>query len=203
VARTGGTGTYTGVNGGASEVGVQNPGATPNADQLQFKLNGNTTSALLLWKQEDFLNGYNTGSLTLAAGSTIALNLVTNAGTTNGRAVVRVGSSYYISASVVSSGEIGLKSADLTTLSWFHYDPASSLNTIGSSFSLLSGGVISNVKEVGFYFSVAGPTNAIRLDSVEFNAVVGIPEPSTYALLAGGLGLFFLLRQRRASSRPS
>ncbi len=199
VARTAGSGTFTNVNGNSPQAIVLNNSST---DQLQFRLDGSTMSALFLWKQEDFLNGFNTGSLDLVEGSTIALNMVTNVGTTNGRAVVRVNNSYYISSTVVSSGATGLISADLTTLSWFNYDPASSLNTVGSSFSLVSGGLISNVKEVGFYFSLTGIQNAIRLDSVKFDAIV-VPESSTYALLAGGLGLSFLHRRKRAASKPS
>jgi hypothetical protein len=192
VALNSGSGTFA-----TSNTGIINNG---NGDRIEFKLDNNNFSALFLWRQADFLNSYNSGSINLATGSTIALNTTTNAnpGGTGGRAVIRVGTTYYISEVISpASGTTGLISEDLTALDWFNYNPASALNTIGSSASLASGGVISNVTEVGFYYNVAGNPNAIRINSVEFD-YVAVPEPSAAALLAAGIG-FTVIRRRRLS----
>lgn len=195
VARTGGTGTFTNASGTIPTAVVVNNG---NADQLQVKLDGtgNTASALFLWKQTDFLNGLNSGTLNLAAGSTVSTTVDSFSNGLSGRAVLRLSSgSYYISSAIFSG--IGTSTLDLVTdLAWFNYNPASAFGTIGSSFNLVSGGVISNVTEVGFYTGViSSGANAVRVSSIEFNYAT-IPEPSTFALLSG-LGILLLVRRQR------
>lgn len=174
-----------------------------NGDRLEFKLNTGTISALVLWKQTDFLNGLNSGTLNMAAGSTLDLTLGTNANPTGtgGRAVVRSNGSYFISEIIVPNSILSLNK-DLTTLNWFSYNPASSINTIGASYNLAGSGSISSVTEVGFYFDIKGSPNAIRISSVEFDyvAAVVVPEPSSFAvLMAAAAGALCLQRRKHRS----
>ncbi len=190
-----GAGTGTGTIGYVSNSG--------SADRIDIKQNNSDVSALLLWKQTDFLNSLNTGTLNFGAGSTVTTTLDTYVLGVPGRAVVKSAGGYYISSAIFSAS--GTTAAlDLTTLDWFSYDPASNLNTIGSAHSF-SGGVIANVTEIGFFTGVTtGGANAVRVSSLEFNYVAGvvapIPEPSSYALLAGGLSILFVTSRRRRQS---
>lgn len=197
IVRTAGTSTFTSDPSG----NLGGTAVTDNSgnDRLSIKLDGTPSgvSALFLWKQTDFLNGLNTGALNLAAGSTVSTTRDTYVLGVPGRAVVKSAGSYYISSAIFSG--TGTSTFDLTTLSWSEYDPAGDgISSIGSTFGLVSGGVISNVTEIGFFTGVTAGTNAVRLSSVEFNYVAAaIPEPSSFALLAGGTGLVFALRRKR------
>lgn len=166
-----------------------------NGDRIEIKQNSQAISAVFLWKQTDFLNGLNGGTLNLAAGSSIGGNVVTYASGVPGRAVLRLGSIYYISQSVFTG--TGAFSADLTTLNWFDYDPATSLTTIGSAANIFTGGQISNVTEVGYFTGVTnGASNAVRVSSVEFNAIA-VPEPAAAVpALLGTMGILLWLRRR-------
>ena len=190
VVRTAGAGTFTNLNGNVPTAIVQD---NSSSDRLQVQLINSAASALFLWQQPDFLNGLNTGTLNFATGSTVSFTVDTYVNAVPGRAVLESGGSYYISNAVFSG--TGTTTVDLTTLSWFNYDPVNAIGTIGSSASLVSGGVISNVTEVGFYTGVANaPSNAVRVSSVEFN-YVPVPEPSGFALLAAGIGLMVIRRK--------
>ena len=89
----------------------------------------------------------------------------------------------------------GSKVANLTSLTWQLHDPAASMSTFGTVTPLVSGGLISNVTEVGFYTSSsATAANAFRAGSFEVTAV---PE-TTSAILAGlGFGSLCLRPKRK------
>jgi len=196
IIRTSGTATFTSTPSGT--LGGTRVTDASSTDQLALKLDSSNASALFLWKQTNFLNGLNTGILDLGAGSTVSTTVDTFAIGVAGRAVVKSAGSYYISSAIFSG--TGTSSLDLTTLSWSTYDPATSISSIGSSFGLVSGGVIGDVTEIGFFTGVNGGTNAVRLSSVEFNfSPAAVPEPSSYALLAGGVSAFFVLRRKKRS----
>lgn len=195
IIRTSGTSTFTTSNGGNAASWIQQ---NNTSDRIEIKLASSAVSALFLWKQTDFLNGLNTGSLNLGAGSTVSTAVDTYAAGVPGRAVVKSAGNYYISSAIFSA--TGTSSSDLTTLSWFSYTPATSISSIGASYDLVSNGVISNVTEIGFFTGItAVVANAVRISSVEFNYVAGavIPEPSTYATLAGLLLLGVCSLRRR------
>jgi len=197
ISRTAGTGVFTSSGGAASGTTVSN---NANADRLEIKLDGtgNAAAGVFLWKKADFLNGQNSGTLNFAAGSTVSTTIDTFSGGMTGRAVLKAGGNYYISSAIFSS--VTSSQFDLTTLNWFHYDPAASLTTIGSTATLVVGGVIGNVTEVGFFTGVSGVTpNAVRVSSLEFNYVAGavIPEPSTFAFVSGLLILGMCAQRRR------
>lgn len=193
IVRTAGTGYFPTTGLTTNTSGLIN---VTSLDRISLKLDDNAFSALILWKQADFLAG-NTGTLNLGSGSTISLNLNTYTRANGGRAVVRSGASYYISDIIFTAS--GSSSFDLTTLTWYNYNPSSAIDTIGTQTSLVSGGAIANVKELGFYFSVGSVGsggNAVRIDSVEFNAV-SVPEPRAFALLLGSSLTLALLRRRK------
>lgn len=68
--------------------------------------------------------------------------------------------------------------------------------TIGSAASLPTFNT-SSLTGIGFYTATTGNPNYIRIDTLAINGV--IPEPSTYATLAGGLALGFVMLRRRRS----
>lgn len=171
------------------------------SDRLEIKRYNTDLQAIVLWKQANFLNGLNTGVAAFDATSTVSMNLNTFVNFSPGRVVIRLqgGSQdgYYISQETPFNGT-GSKSANPAALTWLSYDPANDLATFGSSVNLLSGGLINNITEVGFYFRSNNATspNAVRLDSFQATAVEGvIPEPASLTLI-GASGLMLLPRRR-------
>lgn len=172
---------------------IQNQ-STADRIQLKFTDGGTGTgAALVLWKQEDFLGGLDTGNVGFNSTDTISIDLATYAQFQPGRLVIQQGSSYYVSQSVFSSTAATI-TVNPTSLQWFNYDPtgwnatnSSTLSTIGSAATPVSGGVLSGVTEIGFLFSSNdSSSNAVRISNFEVN-MSAIPEPTSAALLAGGL----------------
>jgi hypothetical protein len=166
-----------------------------NQDRIELKTSDalNNTGFLILFRQENFLNGLDTGNVGFDSTSSIRLNNVIYANQTpdSGRIVLRQGTTYYISERVYT--ELGdVTTPNLTTLSYFAYNPASTIdpNSPTTAVSIVNGGMIQNVTEVGFYFEAQNSANAIRIQDIEIN-MVAIPEPSAAALLflAAPLGL--------------
>ena len=56
----------------------------------------------------------------------------------------------------------------------------------------------SSLTGIGFYADIPDQQR-IRIDTLEVNAVAAVPEPSTYAALAGALALGFVMLRRRRS----
>jgi len=165
-------------------------------DRLEMKgPNAADNSAyLLLWKQANFLNGMDAGNVGFASNSTVWVDLATYTWFNPGRVVLRQGTSYYASSAVFNSTSLN-ETQTAAALSWFAYAPATSLTNIGASASIVSGGQIANVTEVGFLFtSNNAGSDAARVENFEVN-LVAIPEPATAGLLA--LGAAAALRRRR------
>ncbi|WAC18822.1 PEP-CTERM sorting domain-containing protein [Luteolibacter sp. SL250] len=159
----------------------------------------NNTGFLLLWKQQDFLNGMNTGEVGFDATSSVRLNITTyaNQAADSGRLVLRSGGQYYISSRIyTASGD--QTTANLPALSFFAYNPANDINVNGDGTpaSIASGGVIPGVTEVGFYFESIGSSNAVRIQDFEVSLVT-VPEPSSMAASASLLAAVCLIRRRR------
>ena len=166
-------------------------------DTIEIKRFNADIQAVVLWRQADFLNGLNSSSITFDAASTASMNLTTFANFDAGRVVIRLeggpNDGYYISQETPYNGT-GSKVANLTSLTWQLHDPAASMSTFGTVTPLVSGGLISNVTEVGFYTSSsATAANAFRASSFEVTAV-----PETTSAILAGLGFGSLcLRQKR------
>ncbi len=143
---------------------------------------------LFLWKQQDFLNGLNTGNAGFESDGKFKLEHVTFY--YNARVVVRLGSTYYISNAAIGNDA----TVTPTALMWYAYNPASSTSTFGATdltTSVVVGGKISNVKEVGFFT----PSSAATRISDVIVQMSAVPEPAAMSLL--GLGGLALLRRRR------
>jgi hypothetical protein len=164
------------------------------ADQLQFKTqNGNSGAALALWASDEFIGSPNT-AIEFDATSSIDLNVNTFVQVGDVRHVIRTASGYFISDTGTITGTGAQSSGNLTALNWYQYDPATSLTTIGSAASIVSGGKITGITEVGFLALLnSSGGNALRMDSYEVTANF-IPEPASLALL--GLGSLLITRRR-------
>ncbi|RYD38751.1 MAG: hypothetical protein EOP87_00980 [Verrucomicrobiaceae bacterium] len=168
-------------------------------DRIELKTTDqtNNTGFLVLFRQENFLNGLNTGNVGFDSTSSIRLNNIIYANQTadSGRLVLRQGTTYYISERIyTAAGDI--TTPDITALSYFAYNPATTIdpNSPTTAVPILSGGMIQNVTEVGFYFEAQNSSNAVRLQDIEIN-MVAIPEPAAVALL--GMAAPLCLRRRR------
>jgi hypothetical protein len=168
-------------------------------DRIELKTSDtpNNTGFLILFRQGTFLNGLNTGNIGFDSTSSIRLNNLIYANQTadSGRIVLRQGTTYYISDRVYTM-EGNTTTTNLTNLNYFAYNPASTIdpNSPTTAVSIVSGGMIQNVTEVGFYFEAQNSANAIRIQDIEIN-MVAIPEPAAAALLA--LAAPLCLRRRR------
>ncbi|RYD38750.1 MAG: hypothetical protein EOP87_00975 [Verrucomicrobiaceae bacterium] len=161
----------------------------------------NNTGFLVLWKQADFLNGLDTGNVGFTSSSTVTLTTTTytNQSTADsGRMVIRAGGSYYVSSQVFNAQNSTFNPTP-TALSWFAYSPSLGINVNNASLvaaNIVSGGVIANVTEVGFYFETDRTANAARIQDFDVN-LEAIPEPAALALTALAAPLC-LRRKRRA-----
>ena len=161
-------------------------------DRIELKTQDatNNTGFLVLFRQQNFLNGLNTGNIGFDSTTSIRLNNATYANQTDdsGRLVLRLGSDYYISERIYTiAGD--LTTPDLTALDYFAYNPASGTtptidpNNPTTPVAIVTGGQIQNVTEVGFYFEAEDHANAIRIQDFEVN-MIQIPEPAAVSLLA-------------------
>lgn len=110
----------------------------------------------VLWKQEDFL-ALKTGEVTLNAKTPISFNFWGGSGiVVSARLVVQLGSQYLISSELgISSGtrRFPVAISDPSSLEWFRYDPASSLDKIGPAEPKPK---LSGVTAVGIYAEGSG-----------------------------------------------
>lgn len=172
---------------------IQNAVGNATNDRIVLKMDNGTTNTgfLVLWKQTDFLNGLNTGNVGFDAASSIRTNIISYASqdaNDSGRIVIRSGGSYYISSRIYSNTG-NITTPDVTALPFYAYNPATTLdpNNPTTPVSIVSGGFIQNVTEVGFYFETnATLNNALRIEDFEVN-LTAIPEPGSilvFSLLA-------------------
>ena len=167
-------------------------------DTIEIKRFNADIQAVVLWRQADFMNGLNSSSITFDAASTASMNLTTCTNFDPGRVVIRLqggpNDGYSISQETPYDGT-GPNEANLTSLTWQLYDPAASMSTFGAVTPLVSGGLISNVTEVGFYTSSsATAANAFRAGSFEVTAV---PETTSVILAGLGFGGLCIRRKRK------
>lgn len=218
----GGANNYGGSNttfyGGVAKTGAgiidQHHIEAPSNLSWNFRLNPDdfpggltdTATGLILWQKADFLSGSgDTLNLTSSDSLSVSARRYGSAyGDTGVRFVMQEGSTYYISESQgiipTGSGSITYTLADPTAANWFAYDPATSIQAVGSAASPS----FSNLTSVGAWLDlVSGSTSnrTIRVFGFEANATVtAIPEPSCMVLIAGVM-IPLLLRRNRSLMR--
>lgn len=199
--------TATGVSGVSNLVRVLNNNAVNGGgnDVLLFgkassSVLGDRVTGVFLWKQSDFLAGSGVSdSVTL---SSLSYTGRVNPGTATGaeaRWIIQQGSSYMISSNVTLTASVAAHpTSDLSSLSWFSYDPLTSMTSIGSA---IVSPTFDAVTAAGVYLTAVNgaATGGINIALSAFSAegtVSAIPEPSTAASLLGFGALAWAARRR-------
>lgn len=191
-----------------STIQIQNDSTvTDQADGIIFgngrqlpdtSFDGATNHAIAFWEVSSQTEALS--SISFRAGRNAGANSAT-------RAVIRLGSDFYISAdqgalSFAGDGlgtgdELALRSiSDPSSVSWFNYDPLTDFTTIGSAATISD---FTGLTGAGFYgYNQDGGAEFRNVGLGEFEVSV-VPEPSTYGLLLGlgALGVILLRRRRR------
>lgn len=162
-----------------------------------------SATGMYIWNKDDFLNGADTATVALDTNSSMSINLQGNSGITRDiRFVVNQGGTYYVSETTKNTTGTGAFSlSSPSTINWAPIDTTT--YAIGSYSSL----VMNNIQAIGLYFNFT--TNSasqqifFSMDDFQASAsLTAIPEPSTYAALAGlgALGLVIWRRRRAATT---
>ncbi|MBC8041553.1 MAG: PEP-CTERM sorting domain-containing protein [Opitutaceae bacterium] len=191
-------------NTGISPEGTANSGSFSNVNNLAAVNSGAVTPVdngrtfiFTVNTAFVFTNEY-TVNRTANTISTITWDQRSDAGG-NFSAAVQIGGNWYVSAAVakpaVNGTNWGVVSLDFQNTTWstLSFTGGSTL-ALGSSTSLPLTGDITGF---GWYAST-GAANS-RLDGFTINAFSAVPEPSTYAALAGASVLGFAACRRRRS----
>lgn len=160
---------------------------------------GEQSTALYLWKKDDFLASYDIRAANITSFSATLQH--TGSGslmTGSARWVVQVGGAYYVSAAfATTTASTQYTLSDPSSVSWFSLNPSVSLSAIGAQWDSPD---FSNVSGVGLWYQLsASGTVATAAGSISQFEVTAIPEPSSAALLLGGLaaGTVLVARSRR------
>jgi|GEM_PF-5189253 len=192
-----------------------NDSNTGNFDAIQVQKNSIDTGSRYYMT---FIFSSTAGNFTIdnTSSSTFTLNARRNGGstissTTGLRWVLQdTANNYYISelndgtaaqfGSSYASGTTAVSQSSLVTgVSWFNYNPASGiLGGIGSAISdqaTFFG--TTQFKSAGFWYGAGRSTNGnIDMHFADFS-LTAVPEPTTWALLAGSLTTLMIFRRRR------
>lgn len=199
------SGTYYGgaqsQNGGGISLWRVGNGSSGSDDFLNFASeldSGESATAAFLWTQPSFLNGLDTGNISLASSNAFSASLnVTGGASMVGAArwLIQVNGNYYLSSAFsLGTARTTYSLGNVSTTQWFAYDPATSLTTVGD---LWASPEFSSLSAVGVWMQTmnnGASTVAIgegRLYSFEAYAV---PEPGTWTCL--GLALLALVMRR-------
>lgn len=144
---------------------------------------------IVLWTQDLFLNGGNSGSVTLA-GMGVKTGDNTAAITTTARFVIRLGSNYYISQTFAEGAQ---SFSDASRLTWYNYD-ISSYSTIGSEAAVTD---FSNLTAAGVYIDDDAASSQSKLFDFYMEGITVAPAPATIGMLGLGFLITLLIRRTR------
>jgi len=181
---------------------VENNGTT---DQLNYRFQTpsdatKTTSNVgggISWLKGDFLN-FSAGTPSFDSTSSLNMSIQTISGSAAVRWMVQEGSQWYISnTAYTTAGAKSLSGASLLSETWLAFDPAT-VNMLEPT-GTYAAQTFNNITGVGYFgwanlTGTASTTTDIVLTSF---AVDAVPEPTTWALLAGSLTTIMVLRRRR------
>lgn len=145
-----------------------------------------------------FLNGYDSAPATLES---INSSWTTNGGTASAETtlyfIIRLGSSFY-----ATGGDSLAASTDLldpASATWFNYDPLTDIEAIGTEAALANFDNLTAAGVLTTFDYTSASAIYINAEMGEFQVNV-IPEPHTYALIAGFAGLLIAIRRRQERS---
>lgn len=177
------------------------------SDRIVFNSNSGAfnseVDALVYWKKSDFLNGLSSQTLSLdnTATGSISVNYGSGA-TTQTRFVVKSAGVFYISqtAQTNNTGGTYTLSFDPNTM-WSIYDPTSDIELGTTSYSITSS-ALTDIQGVGVYMERTRTSNASSISLLSFQldlvgTVSSVPEPATFAILAGAVVLGSVAYRRR------
>lgn len=155
---------------------------------------GDSMGAVQLWKKADFLNGLDSQAVSFDAASSMSVRTDEFGSGFGGdiRFVVQDGSTMYISsATAFLDGGATTTLSDPDSASWFAYDPATSIMTVGAAATP----TFSDITAVGVYFEITASTEGNKTFAFDDFQVDAIPEPVTAGLL--GFASLAMLAIRR------
>ncbi len=173
-------------------------GQAASGDRLTYYqtiATGLTFRSMTMWSSTNFLSsptGMTFDSVTMNIGARDVTNI--NAGA---RVIVQQGASYYVTdAQSFVGGTPQTLAFNLTTATWFNFTPfVSGVEVIGSSATVS----LTDIEGIGFYATVENGAlvNTATGSQASYFQATAVPEPATWALLAGSLTCLVVLRRRR------
>lgn len=145
------------------------------------------------WKSEDFLNG----SIELAnEAASIQFTGSSVAGNWEAHALIETGGKWYVSGTSKKT-TLSINGAAET---WYEFDPVGDVMFWDEANKGVgvTGSTLGELTAAGVYFqeTYTGSTPRWHFESLSFSGT-SIPEPGSYALLAGLAGLCFVILRRR------
>lgn len=190
---------------------VRNAQLNSTLDVVSFGAasSANTATMALVWKKEDFLGSGNLAGNQVNLTGNTALSFSAFTPSASGTAgfyyqwLVQIGTTFYVSEtrtlmSQTQTANTPYVSSDLTTTKWAVIDLSTDILSSVGAYAALD---LTDIQAVGVYFTSTGQSANKRLFLGGFSAdatITAVPEPSSFAILAGGvvLGLAVLRRRR-------
>ncbi len=158
--------------------------------------NNSTLSGLIYFTKTGFLNGYNSGTLSMGQVDEMSWTLAGNnsADTTSIRLAVLNGTQWYVSSANSTSNAAGTVAFDnLASTTWGTWNPSSF--PLDAAFGTFGTPSLTDVQAFGMYFTTTRSSQT-RLNISGFE-VIAIPEPGTLALVGIAPGSLLLFRRKR------